>query len=155
MSTPRTGQISGQRGQRRVLRTGIIVAAIVLLFTTVTLAGPCHTQTPAPIVAKPAVSKQAVAKAVAKAVVTKPVAAAAHAVVQAAATSAPRKISRVRAAVAQALLRLPTTPLASLLFLVLTCIASVPVYRRARAIADGSRPLPHGQYRALLQVFLI
>ncbi len=126
-----------------------MAAAIVLLFTTVTLAGPCHPQTQAAPVIK-AVTARPVA---ARPTVIKSVAAIAHAVAQAA--SAPRKVPRVRAAMAQALLRLPTTPLAFLVLFLVTCIAVVPVSKRACAVADRSRLPSHGHYRALLQVFLI
>jgi len=129
----------------------VIAATVVLLFTTVTLAGPCRplTQTQTAPTLKPTASKAAVAKPV----VMRTVAAIAHVVAQVA--SAPHKVPRVRAAMAQALLRLPTQPLTSLVFILLLCIASVPLFRRARAVADGSPRLSHGQYRALLQVFLI
>lgn len=127
----------------------VIAATVVLLFTTVTLAGPCRPPTQAAPTLKPTVSKAAVARPV----VIRTVAAIAHVVAQAA--SAPRKIPRVRAAMAQALLRLPTQPLMSLVLFLLLCIASVPLFRRAPAVADGSPRRSHGQYRALLQVFLI
>jgi hypothetical protein len=61
----------------------------------------------------------------------------------------------VRAAVEQALLRLPTTPLLFLTLLVLIAIASVALYRRAAPGKGGSLRLPHVECRALLQVFLI
>jgi hypothetical protein len=141
-------QLNEQQGQQRVLRTVVIAAAIAFLFTTVTMVGPCHVQIPAPPAAKPLIARKPILRPVATV----------HAVVQAAvqaASSAPRKAPRVRAAVEQALLRLPTTPLLFLTLLILIAIAAVVLYRRASSGRGGSLRLPHVECRAFLQVFLI
>jgi hypothetical protein len=152
--------LAGQRDARRDRwQIAVIAAVAALLFTTVTLAGPCRTQPQSSSILKAVTTKVATTKAAttkaatAKAAVVKPVAAIAQAVAQAA--SAPRKPARVRATMAQALLRLPTTPMAFAVLCLLTCIAAIPVYKRAAAATDSSRLLPRADYRALLQVFLI
>jgi hypothetical protein len=136
--------LARQRDHRDRRRIIVIIAAAALLFTTVTLAGSCRMPPRAISIIGPVPTHPQAIKPVASA----------HIVVQAA-VSASRKVSRVRAAVAQALLRLPTTPLSFLALFILLCVARVALFARSSRCRAGSPTLPHGQRRAQLQVFLI
>lgn len=140
--------MSGQRDRQYILRVAVAAVAITFLFTTVAMSGPCRARAEAVSIIERAVPKLAIKQAIVKPVEMM------QAVVQSA-PSGPKRTPLVRAAVAQALLRLPTTPLTYLMLFVLAYIARVLMCGQAPHGEDGGQRLSHGQHRALLQVFLI